>query len=86
MTQLTNRQKAEIFGFPLIVAMFVGIGYFYIRPWLNTLIAGDEGAMTSGMIAFLGTLYAIIGGFCVFEVLKQWNAVFEAYHTHNMKL
>lgn len=83
MVDITVRDKLKVIGIPALLAGALGFAYVVVRPYLNPWIQGDEGAMTSGTIAVAGTLWAIVGGFAVFEVLRQWNAVFEAYKTRN---
>lgn len=83
MVNIGTKDKATVVGVPAIIAMLLGLLYMAARPYLNPYIQGDEGAMTSGTIAVYGMLYAIVGGFAVFEVLRQWNAVFEAYKAHD---
>jgi hypothetical protein len=79
----TTRDQLWVVLRPILQGIAAGLVYLAIRPALNTYIAGDEGAMTSGTSAFFGMLYAVVGGFSVFEVLRQWNEVKGAYDSHN---
>ena len=83
MVTIGTMDKLKVVATPVLLAITLGIGYMLVRSQLNFWIQGDEGAMTSGTIAVFGMLWAIVGGFAVFEVLRQWNTVFEAYKTRN---
>lgn len=68
----------DLVGWPMFRAWAVVLGYFLIKSWLDPLISGDEGAMSSGTIAFLGIAYSILAGFLFVNVWQQWNLVNEA--------
>ena len=69
---------------PLVLSsVSTGLWFFLRLLGLGDLIQGDEGGMSSGTIAFVGVIYALLAAFTTANVWSQWVAVEEAVKTGN---
>jgi len=69
----------KIFLKPLVLSV-LGTGlWILLRTWgLDEYLQGDEGAIASGLVAFLAVAYALFAAFLFATVWSQWVAVEEA--------
>lgn len=70
---------------PILVASACTGLWLLLRLFLGQYLSGDEGAMTSGTIAFFGIVYGIFATLLLVTVWNQWNAVEDAVNTKDRK-
>lgn len=73
----------KLFIRPIVLSVLsTGIWIVLKILGLDQYIEGDEGAMASGTIAFLGIIYALLTAFTTATVWSQWLAVKKAVETY----